>query len=90
MSNTLKEKYASTPLFGGNAAAVEGLYEQYLGDASAVPAAWRDYFDYFVFRTGENPAAHLPADLKDIVTSLNPDQAIKARNILSQRLKLDD
>jgi 2-oxoglutarate dehydrogenase E1 component len=45
MSNTLKEKYASTPLFGGNAAAVEALYEQYLSDASAVPAAWRDYFD---------------------------------------------
>ncbi|MGI9201886.1 MAG: 2-oxoglutarate dehydrogenase E1 subunit family protein, partial [Woeseiaceae bacterium] len=45
MSNTLKEKYASTPLFGGNAAAVEALYERYLGDASAVPAAWRDYFD---------------------------------------------
>ena len=53
-------------------------------------SAWRDYFDYFVFRMGENPAAHLPADLKDIVTSLNPDQAIKARNILSQRLKWDD
>ncbi|MGI9221985.1 MAG: 2-oxoglutarate dehydrogenase E1 component [Woeseiaceae bacterium] len=45
MSNTLKEKYASTPLFGGNAAAVEALYEQYLGDANAVPTAWRDYFD---------------------------------------------
>ena len=45
MSNTLKEKYASTPLFGGNAAAIEALYEQYLSDASAVPTAWRDYFD---------------------------------------------
>ena len=52
--------------------------------------AWRDYFDYFVFRTGEDPAAHLPGNLKDIVTSLNPDQAIRARNILSQRLKWDE
>ena len=34
MSNSLKEQYASTPLFGGNASAVEALYEQYLSDAS--------------------------------------------------------
>ena len=45
MSNTLKEKYASTPLFGGNATAVEALYEQYLGDPNAVPGEWRDYFN---------------------------------------------
>jgi len=44
MSDSLKEQYASTPLFGGNAAAVEGLYEQYLRDANSVPADWRDYF----------------------------------------------
>ena len=45
MSNSLKEQYASTPLFGANATAVEALYEQYLADADAVPAGWRDYFD---------------------------------------------
>ena len=33
------------PLFGGNATAVEALYEQYLHDAGAVPSGWRDYFD---------------------------------------------
>jgi hypothetical protein len=52
--------------------------------------AWRDYFDYYVFRTGENPAAHLPAGIKDIVTSLNPEQARSVSNFLSQRLKRDD
>ncbi len=45
MSNSLKEQYASTPLFGANASAVEALYEQYLEDPGAVPAGWRDYFD---------------------------------------------
>jgi 2-oxoglutarate dehydrogenase E1 component len=45
MSDSLKEKYASTPLYGSNASAVEALYEQYLGDPSAVPAAWRGYFE---------------------------------------------
>jgi 2-oxoglutarate dehydrogenase E1 component len=45
MSDSLKEQYASTPLYGSNASAVEALYEQYLDDPSAVPAAWRDYFE---------------------------------------------
>ena len=45
MSDSLKEQYASTPLFGGNASAVEALYEQFLQDPGSVPAAWRDYFD---------------------------------------------
>lgn len=44
MSNSLKEKYASTPLFGGNATAVEALYEKFLSDADSVPPEWRDYF----------------------------------------------
>ena len=44
MSDSLKEQYASTPLFGGNASAVEALYERYLEDPASVPAAWRDYF----------------------------------------------
>jgi 2-oxoglutarate dehydrogenase E1 component len=45
MSDSLKEQLASTPLFGGNASAVEGLYEQYLDDPAAVPPGWRGYFE---------------------------------------------
>ena len=45
MSDSLKEQYASTPLYGGNASAVEALYEQFLGNPESVPAAWRDYFN---------------------------------------------
>jgi len=44
MSDSLKEQYASTPLFATNATAVEALYEEYLRDPASVPAAWRDYF----------------------------------------------
>jgi 2-oxoglutarate dehydrogenase E1 component len=44
MSNSLKEQYASTPLFGSNAAAIESLYEKYLESPDSVPAGWRDYF----------------------------------------------
>jgi 2-oxoglutarate dehydrogenase E1 component len=45
MSNSLKEQLASTPLFGGNASAVESLYEQYLEQPDSVPAGWREYFE---------------------------------------------
>jgi 2-oxoglutarate dehydrogenase E1 component len=45
MSDSLKEQYASTPLFAANAAAVETLYEQYLEDPASVPDAWRGYFE---------------------------------------------
>ncbi|MGI9238905.1 MAG: 2-oxoglutarate dehydrogenase E1 component, partial [Woeseiaceae bacterium] len=45
MSNSLKEQLASTPLFGGNASAVERLYEQYLEDPDSVQDGWRSYFE---------------------------------------------
>ncbi|MCH9693047.1 MAG: 2-oxoglutarate dehydrogenase E1 component [Gammaproteobacteria bacterium] len=45
MSDSLKEQLATTPLFGGNASAVEALYEQYLEQPESVPSGWRDYFD---------------------------------------------
>ena len=56
MSNSLKDQYATTPLFGANASAVEALYEQYLLDAETVPAAWRDYFE--TLGNGETEIAH--------------------------------
>ncbi|HKZ72645.1 MAG TPA: 2-oxoglutarate dehydrogenase E1 component, partial [Steroidobacteraceae bacterium] len=45
-----------TPLYGGNAALLESLYEQYLRDPQAVPARWREYFD----RLGPRSAAEQP------------------------------
>ena len=56
MSNSLEEQYASTPLFGANASAVEALYEQYLSEPDSVPPAWRDYFD--TLGNAETEVAH--------------------------------
>lgn len=47
MSNSLKDQLASTPLFGGNASAVETLYEQYLTEPKSLAPEWRAYFDTF-------------------------------------------
>ena len=44
MSNSLKEQYATSPLYGSNAAAVEALYERYIEDPDSVPEGWRRYF----------------------------------------------
>jgi 2-oxoglutarate dehydrogenase E1 component len=44
MSNSLKEQYASSPLYGSNAAAVEALYEQFIRNPDSVPEGWRRYF----------------------------------------------
>ena len=43
-----------TPLFGGNAAFLDALYEQYLRDPASVEETWRRYFDGLPGRrTGE-------------------------------------
>ena len=34
-----------TPLFGGNAAFLDALYEQYLRDPASVEEKWRRYFE---------------------------------------------
>ncbi len=59
MSQSLEEQYASTPLFGSNASAVEALYEQYLEDPGAVPERWRRYFGELGADRGED-VAHGP------------------------------
>jgi 2-oxoglutarate dehydrogenase E1 component len=45
MSNSLEERYASSPLFSGNAPYIEGLYEQYLDDPDSVDPQLRQWFD---------------------------------------------
>jgi hypothetical protein len=40
-----------------------------------------------VFKTTDNPSEHLPPKLKDVVTELSPEQEIKVRNFLAEKLK---
>ena len=47
-------------LSGGNDAFVEGLYEDYLQDASSVPAEWRAYFDKLQAANMRHDVAHSP------------------------------
>ena len=44
MSISLKDQYASSPLYGSNAPAVEAMYEQYVRNPDSVQEGWRRYF----------------------------------------------
>ena len=55
MSSSLKDRYDSTPLFGGNAPFVEHYYEEFLRDPGSVSDAWQAYFRNLV----ENPRAEV-------------------------------
>ncbi len=43
--STLQQQWASSYLSGGNAAYVDGLYEDYLQNPATVPVEWRTVFD---------------------------------------------
>ena len=58
MSSSLKDQYASSPLFGGNATAVEALYEQFMANPDAVSEGWRRYFR--TLGNGQAEVAHSP------------------------------
>jgi hypothetical protein len=49
--------------------------------------SWRHFFDYFVFQQNNNPAAHLPEGLNDLITSLTEEQQRGVYEFLSSHLK---
>ena len=45
VTDSLRERLATTPFSGGNAAYIEDLYERYLADPASVSSEWRAWFD---------------------------------------------
>jgi 2-oxoglutarate dehydrogenase E1 component len=62
MSSVLRQFQDSSYLFGGNAPFIEDLYERYLVNPTAVPEAWREYFDRMQVLPGSaiKDVAHAP------------------------------
>jgi 2-oxoglutarate dehydrogenase E1 component len=58
MTKSLEDQYASSPLYGSNAPAVEAMYEQYIRNPDSVPKGWRRYFG--TLDTGQAEVAHEP------------------------------
>ncbi len=47
---------------------------------------WQVFFDYFVFQTDADPAAHLPDDIQDVLGSLTPEKRKQLKAWLAQQL----
>jgi len=48
-----------TPLYGGNADFLEGLYEHYLRDPASVDERWRGYFERMVPSRRKSSSGHV-------------------------------
>ncbi|MBL8251273.1 MAG: 2-oxoglutarate dehydrogenase E1 component, partial [Candidatus Competibacter sp.] len=61
MSTLIEQFRQSSPLFGGNAAFIEDLYESFLVDPESVSDNWRQYFRDMEAQTqGARDVAHGP------------------------------
>ena len=49
-------------------------------------AAWRTVFDHYVFRTGDDPAAHLPEAARGVLGELTPEHVQRLREHLGRSL----
>ena len=56
MSQNLQQRYATSPLYGANAAYVEDMYEAYLVDSASVPETWQTYFGGLIERRESEPS----------------------------------
>ena len=73
----------------GTPSANDSMMHSMLSIAKLSPAkreAWRQYFNYYVFQTGDDPQEHLPASLNDLVTDLSEEQQKALKGFLSKRL----
>jgi len=78
MSTLIEQFRQSSPLFGGNAAFIEELYESFLSDPESVSPNWRQYFGALQGQTeGARDVAHGP--IRESFTRLAAKPAAKAR-----------
>jgi len=81
MGTSLKDQYASTPLYGSNASAVEAMYEQYLGDPTSVPKAWQRYFESF----GGEETEVLHSTIREELLASARDGAVHGEHVPGRR-----
>ena len=80
MSTLIEQFRQSSPLFGGNAAFIEELYESFLSDPESVSENWRQYFrDLQAQGQGARDVAHGPIRDSFAQLALQPQQTGVAR-----------
>ena len=77
MSQNLQQRYATSPLYGANAAYVEDMYEAYLVDSASVPETWQTYFGGLIERRESEPSHR--AILDDVASRIRqPSRSVVA------------
>jgi len=85
MSTLLEQFRQSSPLYGGNAAFIEDLYERYLRNPESVDAAWKGYFRSLQTQGdgGLQDIAHGPIRESFANLARQPAAALALREVLS-------
>ena len=83
--------------WGGSDGAAVTPYHSLLHSLLSIPnlprekrKIWRDLFDYYVFQIDQNPAAHLPEDLEDIIGTFSPERKKRLMERLGKNLSSDN
>jgi len=83
--------------WGGSDEAAVTPYQSLLHSLLSIPnlprekrKIWRDLFDHYVFQIDQNPAAHLPDDLEDIIGTFSPERKKRLMERLSKNLSSDN
>ena len=84
MSTLIEQFRQSSPLFGGNAAFIEELYESFLSDPESVSENWRQYFRNLQSQTqGARDVAHGPIRDSFAHLALQPQAGVGRARALS-------
>ncbi|HRX72234.1 MAG: 2-oxoglutarate dehydrogenase E1 component [Candidatus Competibacteraceae bacterium] len=84
MSTLIEQFRQSSPLFGGNAAFIEELYESFLTDPESVSDNWRQYFrDLQAQTAGARDVAHGPIRDSFAQLALQPGAGVGRVQVLS-------
>jgi 2-oxoglutarate dehydrogenase E1 component len=82
MSTLIEQFRQSSPLFGGNAAFIEDLYESFLSDPESVSENWRLYFRNMQIQ-GARDVAHGPIRDSFAQLALQPQAGVGRARVLS-------
>jgi 2-oxoglutarate dehydrogenase E1 component len=86
MSKSLKDHYASSPLFGGNAPLVEQLYEQFLIEPESIEEELRSYFEGIADGVRETPRGPVEKALKMSARQARGAVAIAPSSLLQKEM----
>jgi len=85
MSQSIKDHYQSSPLFGANAPYVEDLYETWQRDPESVPENWRRFFAGMAPEPGAMPRRPAPGTVRRLAPVTRAASPARAADALGEK-----